>query len=199
MEVRLAATVDQFATIAKFRAARQLLARVAEVCGEPTAAGDVPLHAVTSRAMSTRYDRAVNIVRATIACFAAAAGGADAITVLPHDAAVRRSASELATRLARNTQAVLEMESNVAGVIDPAGGSWYVERLTDQLAERAWDVFQEIEAAGGSAPPSKPALSTTASPPRAEARTADVDHRRAPIVGVSAFPTSTTSCRPMAP
>ena len=149
IELRLAATVDQFSTIAKFRAARRLLARVAEVADAPDAAGHVPLHAVTSRAMAARYDAAVNIVRSTVACFSAAVGGADAITVLPHDAVARTSASDLAKRLARNTQTVLELEANVARVIDPAGGSWYVERLTDKLAERAWDVFQEVETAGG--------------------------------------------------
>ncbi|HET9547078.1 MAG TPA: methylmalonyl-CoA mutase family protein, partial [Desertimonas sp.] len=149
LELRLATTVDQFASIAKFRAARQVLARVAEVAGHPTAGSLVPLHAVTSRAMTTRYDAAVNIVRSTVACFAAAVGGADAITVLPHDTFVAAPPSERARRLARNTQAVLALESNVTSVIDAAGGSWYVERLTEHLAERAWDVFQKIESADG--------------------------------------------------
>ena len=188
LEVRLAATVEQFATIAKFRAARRLLARVAEVAGEPTAAGSVPLHAVTSRPMVTRYDRAVNIVRATIACFAAAVGGADAVTVLPHDSVVRRSASELATRLARNTHAVLAMESNIARVVDPAGGSWYVEQFTAALAQRAWDVFQEIEAAGGFRAAVEAGIVADRIATTRATRGADVDHRRAPIVGVSAFP-----------
>jgi methylmalonyl-CoA mutase len=188
LEIRLAATVEQFATIAKFRAARRLLARVAEVCGQPTAATDVPLHAVTSRAMATRYEPAVNIVRATVACFAAAAGGADAVTVLPHDSVARRSPGERARRLARNTQTVLELESSVARVIDPAGGSWYVERLTDELAERAWDVFQEVEAAGGFRAAVEAGIVDDRIAATRSARTADVDHRRAPIIGVSEFP-----------
>jgi methylmalonyl-CoA mutase len=188
LEVRLAASVEQFATIAKFRAARQLLARVAEVSGDPTAAHAVPLHAVTSRAMTTCYDSAVNIVRSTIACFAAAVGGADAVTVLPHDNAVRRSASDLATRLARNTQTVLELESNVARVLDPAGGSWYVERFTDELAARAWDVFQEVEAAGGYRAAVEAGLVADRIAAARAARAADIDHLRAPIIGVSVFP-----------
>jgi methylmalonyl-CoA mutase len=190
LEVRLAATVDQFATIAKFRAARRLLSRVAEVAGVPASAGGVPLHAVTSRAMTTRYDAAVNAVRATIACFAAAVGGADAVTVLPHDALVAPPASERGRRLARNTQTVLELESNVARVIDPAGGSWYVERLTDQLAERAWEVFQEVESAGGFRAAVASGIVDERIGATRAARTADVAHRRAPIVGVSAFPSA---------
>jgi methylmalonyl-CoA mutase len=188
LEVRLAATVDQFATIAKFRAARQLLSRVADVTGDPAAAGRVPLHAVTSRAMTTRYDPAVNMLRSTVACFAAAVGGADAITVVPHDALVRTEPSELGRRLARNTHSVLAMESSITRVIDPAGGSWYVERLSDQLAERAWDVVQEIEAGGGF----RDAVASGIVDERIAAtrtqRAADVDHRRAPIIGVSGFP-----------
>ena len=194
LEIRLAATVEQFATIAKFRAARRLLARVAEVCSQPTAATDVPLHAVTSRAMTTRYEPAVNIVRATVACFAAAAGGADAVTVLPHDSAARRWPTDRARRLARNTQTVLELESNVARVIDPAGGSWYVERLTDELAERAWDVFQEIEAAGGFRAAVEAGIVDDRIAATRSARTADVDHRRAPIIGVSEFPSVGRRC-----
>jgi methylmalonyl-CoA mutase len=188
VELRLAATVDQFSTIAKFRAARRLLARVAEVADAPDAAGRVPLHAVTSRAMAACYDAAVNIVRSTVACFSAAVGGADAITVLPHDAVANTSASDLATRLARNTQTVLELESNVARVIDPAGGSWYLERLTDELAERAWDVFQEVETAGGIRAAVEQGIVDDRIAGTRAARASDVDHRRTPIIGVSAFP-----------
>ena len=188
VELRLASTVEQFASIAKFRAARQLLARVAEIAGVPTAAAQVPLHAVTSGAMATRYDAAVNIVRSTVACFAAAVGGADAVTVLPHDTFVAAPPSELGRRLARNTHAVLALESNVTRVIDAAGGSWYVERLTEQLAERAWDVFQEIESAGGFRRAVEVGTVDRLVTATHAARCADVDHRRAPIVGVSAFP-----------
>ena len=85
IELRLAATADQFATIAKFRAVRLLWARVAEVVGAPQAAAATPVHAVTSTAMMTSYDPWVNTLRSTVACFAAGVAGADAVTVLPHD------------------------------------------------------------------------------------------------------------------
>src|SRR4029079_718353 len=147
IELRLAATDDQFATIATFRAIRLLWARVAEAVG---AAGSTsPVHAVTSRAMMTTYDPWVNALRSTVACFAAGVGGADAVTVLPHDVLRGDAATELGRRVARNTQSILLLESHLDDVIAPAGGSWYVERFTDQLADAAWAWVQEIEAAGG--------------------------------------------------
>ena len=149
IELRLAATADQFATIAKFRAVRRLWARVAEVVGAPQAAAASPIHAVTSTAMMTAYDPWVNALRSTVACFAAGIAGADAVTVLPHDHLRGAEATELGRRIGRNTQSILLRESHLAEVIDPAGGSWYVERFTDQLAEAAWAWFQEIEQAGG--------------------------------------------------
>ena len=85
--------------------------------------------------MMTRRDPWVNMLRTTIACFAAAVGGADAITVLPFDAAIGLP-DDFARRIARNTHAVLHDESSLGRVIDAAGGSWYVESLTAQLAEK---------------------------------------------------------------
>jgi methylmalonyl-CoA mutase len=146
LELRLAVTADQFGTIAKLRAARRLSARVAEVCGVPKVA--VPQHAVTSSTMMTRRDPWVNMLRTTLACFGAGVGGADAVTVLPFDAAIGLP-DAFARRIARNTHAILVEESKVAGVIDPAGGSWYVERHTAELARAGWAVFQELEKAGG--------------------------------------------------
>ncbi|WP_083752240.1 methylmalonyl-CoA mutase family protein [Saccharothrix sp. ALI-22-I] len=145
LEFRYAASADQFLTIAKFRAARRLWARVTEVAGAPSPQLQ---HAVTSPAMMTRRDPWVNMLRTTLACFGAGLGGADAVTVLPFDAAIGLS-DDFSRRIARNTQSLLLEESKLAGVIDPAGGSWYVERLTDDLAHAAWAWFREIEAAGG--------------------------------------------------
>ena len=149
LEFRLAATADQFSTLAKFRAARQLWGRVAEVLGAPDAGGQRQ-HAMTSRAMLTRYDPWVNLLRNTTACFAAGAGGADAITVESHDLLIEPDGpSELGRRMARNTQLLLLEETHLARVLDPGGGSWYVESLTDAMARRAWALLQEIEASGG--------------------------------------------------
>lgn len=148
LEFRYAATADQFLTIAKLRAARRLWARVCEVSGVSSGNGAQVQHAVTSSAMLTQRDPWVNMLRATLACFGATVGGADAITVQPFDAAIGIS-DAFSRRIARNTSAILLEESKLAGVIDPAGGSWYVENLTDALAKTAWQEFQNIESEGG--------------------------------------------------
>ena len=147
LEFRYAATADQFTTIAKLRAARRAWTRVVQQCGIPASASGQRQHAVTSWPMLTRRDPWNNILRATLACFAASVGGADAVTVTPFDAAIGQP-DRLARRVARNIHALLAEESHVARVIDPAGGSWYVEDLTEQLAIRAWACFQDIERAG---------------------------------------------------
>lgn len=148
IEFRWAATADQFATITKLRAARRLWARVAELAGVDRG-GRMFQHADGSRPMLTRYDPWVNALRSTVACFSAVFGGADAITVSPHDLLLRPGGSPLGRRIARNTQTVLQLESNLARVVDPAGGSWYVERRTDELANLAWKLVQDLEGRGG--------------------------------------------------
>jgi methylmalonyl-CoA mutase len=187
LEFRYAATADQFATVAKLRAGRRTWARVVQQCGIPADAGGQWQHAVTSWAMLTRRDPWNNILRGTLACFAASVGGADAITVTPFDAAIGQS-DRLARRVARNTHALLAEESNIARVIDPAGGSWYVEALTEQLAIRAWAWFQEIERAGGLREALASGLVAGRLAASREARRDAVARRRETITGVTAFP-----------
>ncbi|WP_430781810.1 methylmalonyl-CoA mutase family protein [Actinoplanes sp. G11-F43] len=186
IEFRFAATVDQFATIAKLRAARRLWARVAELSGAADRGGQRQ-HAVTSAAMMTARDPWVNLLRTTIASFAAGVGGADAVTVLPYDNRLGLP-DGLARRLARNTQILLVEEAHVARVVDPAGGSWYVEGYTDQLARAAWEWFTTIERAGGLAAALGSGLVADRLAGVWQARSADLDHRRSPITGVSEFP-----------
>ena len=143
---RLSADADQFLTIAKFRSLRKLWARIEAACA--LAPEPAFVSAETAWRMMARRDPHVNILRATIAVFAAALGGADAITVLPFTAALGLP-DRFARRIARNTQLVLLEESHLAKVTDPAAGSGAVEDLTDQLCRAAWALFQEIEAAGG--------------------------------------------------
>ncbi len=147
LEFRYAATDEQLPTTAKLRAARRLWHRVLELSGAPDAPGQRQ-HAVTSRPMLTRYDPWVNMVRGTIAAFAAGTGGATAVTVLPFDTALGLP-DALARRNARNTSALLVHEAHVARVTDPAGGAWLVERLTEDLAQAGWAEFQQVEAEGG--------------------------------------------------
>ncbi|GGQ10121.1 methylmalonyl-CoA mutase family protein [Streptosporangium pseudovulgare] len=186
LEFRYAATADQFLTIAKLRAARLLWARVAEVCGVTRNAGQWQ-HAVTSSAMMTARDPWVNMLRTTLACFAAGTGGADAVTVQPFDARLGLP-DAFARRIARNTHSLLLEESHVARVTDPAGGSYYVERLTRDLAERAWEWFREIEGAGGAGSRAGDDLVARRLAATRERRSEAVAHRRDPITGVSEFP-----------
>ncbi|MZF83866.1 methylmalonyl-CoA mutase family protein [Streptomyces sp. SID5643] len=186
LEFRYAATADQFLTIAKLRAARRLWARVAEACGAPRAGAQLQ-HVVTSPVMMTRRDPWVNMLRSTIATLAAGAGGADAVTVLPFDHALGLP-DAFARRIARNTSTILIEESHLARVIDPAGGSWYVERLTDELAHAGWEFFRRIERLGGQAAALRSGDLARDLAETWEARTGRLAKRREPITGVSEFP-----------
>jgi methylmalonyl-CoA mutase len=137
---------DQFLSMAKIRALRKLWARMQEVCSIPP--GEAAIHAETSYRMMTFADPETNILRGTIACFAAATGGADSISILPHTIAHGVPAG-FARRIARNMQLIMATESHIGFVADPASGSGGVEALTDTLCEKAWDEFRTIEQEGG--------------------------------------------------
>ncbi|BBG02311.1 MULTISPECIES: methylmalonyl-CoA mutase family protein [Pseudonocardia] len=185
LEFRYAATPEQFPTIAKLRAARRLWSRVLEASGTT----DVPQrqHAVVSEVLFSRRDPWVNMLRGTVAGFAAGVGGADAVTVPPFDAAIG-SAEPFSRRIARNTQNLLVEESHLGRVIDPAGGSWYVEHLTDDLARVAWEFFQAIEAAGGAVAALDSGLVAERVAEVRARRETDVARRKTPLTGVSEFP-----------
>jgi methylmalonyl-CoA mutase len=186
---RFAADDDQFMTLAKLRAARQLWARVAEVVGAPEA-GAATVHAVTSVPMMTQRDPWVNMLRTTVAAFAAGVGGADTVLVAPFDVAIPGGApgvsATFSRRIARNTGLLLLEESNIGRVLDPAGGSFYVEDLTETLAQRAWEHFQRIEARGGFVDAHRYVAEQIAEV-RGRRRD-DVDHRRTTITGVNEYP-----------
>jgi methylmalonyl-CoA mutase len=186
---RFAADDDQFMTIAKLRAARQLWARVAEVVGEPDA-GAARLHAVTSLPMMAQRDPWVNMLRTTVAAFSAGAGGADTVLVHPFDVAIPGgfpgTAASFARRIARNTQLLLLEESHIGRVLDPAGGSWFVEDLTKSLAEQAWKHFQDIESRGGFEAARDYVVAQIEEV--AERRADDIAHRRTALTGVNEYP-----------
>jgi methylmalonyl-CoA mutase len=189
---RLAVDDDQFMTIAKIRAARRLWARVAEVAGAPESGGAV-VHAETSLAMMTQRDPWVNMLRTTLAAFGAGVGGADTVLVRPFDAAIPGgqpgASATFARRIARNTQLLLLEESHLGRVLDPAGGSWFVEDLTEQLAQLAWRQFQQLEkraALGGFEAAWDHIAERIAEV--AAARADDIAHRRSAITGVNEYP-----------
>ncbi|MDT5236820.1 MAG: methylmalonyl-CoA mutase [Mycobacterium sp.] len=186
---RFAADDDQFMTIAKLRAARQLWARVAEVVGEPDA-GAARLHSVTSLPMMAQRDPWVNMLRTTLAAFSAGVGGADTVLVHPFDVAIPGgfpgTAASFARRIARNTQLLLLEESHIGRVLDPAGGSWFVEDLTKALAEQAWKHFQDIESRGGFETARDYVVGQITEV--ADRRTDDIAHRRKALTGVNEYP-----------
>jgi methylmalonyl-CoA mutase len=148
--VRLSLSVGThfFLEIARLRAARWLWARVVEASGGEPAAQKLTLHARTSRFGLTVLDPHVNILRGTTEALAAILGGVDSLCVAPLDQAIGLP-DTFSRRLARNTHTILREESHLDLVTDPAGGTWYVEALTAEIAEAAWELFQEVEAFGG--------------------------------------------------
>ena len=187
INVALAADIDEFSTIAKLRAARRLIWRVADASGAGESAASVQLNCPTSYRMMAKRDPWTNILRTTIACTGAALGGADAIVVLPFTFALGKP-DAFARRVARNIQIVCQEESNLGRVVDPAGGSWYVENLTEDMAKKAWEIFQEIESRGGML-----AALTSGHVQDMIAKTVEVHAKsvatlRQQLTGVSAFP-----------
>ncbi|MEL0003227.1 MAG: methylmalonyl-CoA mutase family protein [Rhodospirillales bacterium] len=175
---------DQFITIAKVRAARALWSAVLKKIGvDPI---EMRLEGVTASRMFTRHDPHVNVLRSTIAGFAGAVGGVDSITVLPFNTRMVGN-NALARRVARNLQIVLAEESNLFRVADPAGGSFYIERLTDDLANAALIEFKSIEKAGGMTAALLNGIWADRVTSISKARDANVALRREAITGVSEF------------
>ncbi len=180
----LCADDDLFLSLAKVRALRVLWAQVQQAAELPRLPGMI--HVETSFRMLTRADCYTNLLRGTLAAFAAGVGGAESLDVLPFTAALGLPDSH-ARRLARNTSLILCAESNLHRVIDPAAGAGELEALTDTLAVKAWESFQKVEAAGGVEGHGRAFLLDRLQEHRL-ARQALVAVRKIPITGVSEFP-----------
>ena len=187
---RLAATADQFVTIAALRAARVMWARVVTASGGSHEAARQYQHAVTATHMYSRRDPWVNLLRGASAALAAGVGGADAVTVLPFDHACGAVDTDgaLGRRLARNTQLLLLEESYLAQAADPAGGSFYLESLTEQLASAGWRVLQDVEASGGIEAAIDEGAIAAAIDESWQSRLVALRTRSEPLTGVSEFP-----------
>lgn len=179
-----------FMEVAKLRAARLLWSQIVDVFGGSAAAQAMQIHAATARLNQSALDPYVNMLRATTEAFAAAAGGVASMEVAPFDARIR-PADEFSRRAARNTQLILQDESNLTRLIDPAGGSWYVEWLTDQLADAAWAAFQQIEAAGGMLQVLRSGKLQAEIAEVADRRAAALATRRDVLVGVNMYANAT--------
>lgn len=185
IQFAFSASADLWLTIAKFRAARRLWQNVLAVCGVE----DVPmrLNAVSAVNALSKSDPWVNILRGTASCFAAAIGGADTITTLPHDLFLGTT-NDFSRRIARNIQIILMEESNLGRVSDPSAGSYAIEKMTSDLAEKSVELFADMELAGGilSVLRSGKLSSTIANV--ADQRGSDIRKRKISITGVSEFP-----------
>jgi methylmalonyl-CoA mutase len=182
---KLAVDANYGLGIAKLRAARRLWARVQDALGlTPTT---MKIHAVTSARMLTRYDAWVNMLRGTAACFAAATGGADVITVRAFNESFSVP-EELGRRIARNTQIMAMEESGLGRVADPSGGAWFSETLSEDLAKAAWKEFQNIESEGGLVESLIAGKLQARVGEKYTALMKDIGRRKVPITGVSEFP-----------
>lgn len=178
---------NYFIEIAKLRALRLLWSRLLEAFGVEECGRSVHVHARTGLFNKTVFDPYVNMLRTTAEAFAAVVGGCDSLHVGPFDEIIRES-DAFSRRIARNTHWILAEECGLNEVLDPAGGSWAVETLTDKMAAKAWELMQATERAGG-------VVSTVASGQlqsevaavRAQ-RLANIQQRRDIIVGTNAYP-----------
>ncbi len=148
MRFSFALGANFFMEVAKLRAARLLWNRILESSDVAEEKRGMWIHARTSRYTKTLYDPYVNMLRDTTEAFSGIVGGTNSMHVAPFDEPIR-SSDEFSRRIAQNTQIVLKEEANLFRILDPGGGSWYIESLTNEVAEAAWKEFQAIEEQGG--------------------------------------------------
>ncbi len=177
---------DFFLEIAKLRAARLLWSKVTRASGVGEQAQAVRIHARTSALETSRLGPWMNLVRGGAQSFAAALGGAGSIRTAPWDEALGWP-DDRGRRLAVGVQHILAEEAHLDRTVDAAGGSWYLESITDQLARRAWELFRELESEGGMARCVTRGLVAERVRSAAELRRRSAATRRAPIIGASAF------------
>lgn len=187
IQIVLAVDTDQVMGLAKFRAARRLLAEVAGAVDAPNAARSILLVAETAERMFSQRDAWVNILRSTLAVATAAMAGAQVITTLPHTEALGRP-DAFARRIARNIHHVLADESGLGRVADPAAGSFTIEALSRALVVEAWQQFQAIEAAGGLVQLLERGTWQAQVASVAARRAQDIATGRLELTGCSAFP-----------
>ena len=180
-----------FMELAKFRAARMLWAQIVKQYNpQCDCACKMVVHATTSRYSQTMFDSYVNMLRSQTQAMSAALASVDEITVTPFDAPYKKS-DEFSERIARNQQLLLKEESHLDKVVDPAGGSYYIEELTMSLAQVAWKLFLETEEKGGFEAAVESYDVTNAVNASANARFDKVAKRREQLLGTNQFPNFT--------
>ena len=184
-------TSNYFMEIAKFRAARMLWANIVKAYNpEKHCAGKMMIHAATSKWNQTVYDPYVNMLRGTTEAMSAVIGGVRSLEVTPFDASFE-TPTEFSKRIARNVELLLKHESHFDQVVDPAGGSYYVENLTQSIASEAWKLFLEIEEKGGYAEAYKAGFIKERVEASAAAKDKNIATRRQTLLGANQFPNFT--------
>jgi methylmalonyl-CoA mutase len=181
-------STNYFMEIAKFRAARMLWAKIVEAY-EPKnkEVAKMNIHAVTSKWNQTIYDPYVNMLRGTTESMSAVLSGIDSLTVTPYDVPFEKP-TDFAERIARNTQIILKEESYFDKVVDPAGGSYYIENLTASIAEHAWNLFKDTENQGGYIEAFKAGFIQEKVNETANKRNHNIASRKEVILGVNQYP-----------
>jgi methylmalonyl-CoA mutase len=179
---------DYFMEIAKLRAARLLWAKIVEAYQpSDTGSSEMFIHAVTTGWNKTLYDPYVNMLRSTTESMSASIGGADSIEITPFDSAYAEE-SDFSLRNARNTQIILQEEAYFDKVIDPAAGSYYIENLTQNLAQQAWNLFLETEDKGGYTKAFKAGFIQVIIMKTARQRMYDIATKQEVLVGTNKYP-----------
>ena len=190
---------NYFLEIAKFRAARMLWANIVKQY-EPKCdcACKMKAHAETSTFNLTLFDAHVNMLRTQTEVMSAALAGVDSITVSPFDKAYQ-VADDFSERIARNQQLLLKEECHFDKVVDPAAGSYYIENLTTSIAQQAWNLFLEVEEAGGMMEAIKAGKVQEAVNASNKARHEAVSKRREILLGTNQYPNFTELSEGKAP
>lgn len=175
-----------FMEVAKLRAARLLWAKIVAAFGGSEDSQRMSIHGRTSAWNKTIFDPYVNMLRTTVEAFAGVIGQCDGLHVGAFDEPLGLP-DAFSRRIARNTHLILQHESHLNKVIDPAGGSWYVETLTDALARKAWTLFQEVERRGGMARALFDGFPQAEVARTAAARTANIAKRRDVFIGTNTY------------
>jgi len=175
-----------FMEIAKLRAAKVMWANLVTAYGLEPEKYPMFIHACTSTYNQTKYDPYVNMLRTTTEAFSAVVGGIDSLHTNAFDEEINIS-NEFSRRIARNTQIILKEESQLAKLVDPAGGSFYVETLTEEVATKSWELLQEVEKQGGMFAALKNDFVQNEIKKTSDLRIADFAKRKSVLVGTNMY------------
>lgn len=187
MRLTLSIGPSYFMEIAKFRAARLLWAKIAAQYGVSEEKAKIRIHAISGLFNKTVYDLQNNMLRNTTEAMSAVLGGADEITILPHDVTIK-AADNFSNRIARNVQLLLRNEAHFEKVADVAGGAYYIETLTSDVAAHAWNYFLKADAVGGFVKAMEGGLIREEIEKNAAVKKASIAQRKNTLVGVNNYP-----------